>query len=369
MPSHASDRVVIAGGGVAGAAAACLLGPKALLIEREPAAHDKICGEFISAEAQHYLARLGLDLRALGAVPIHTVRLIHGSRAAATRLPFPAFSLSRRILDEALLRRAAALGAEVVRGHSVGALADGQLQVAGLGRLPAPALFLATGKHDWRGARRQPTSPPEDLVGLKMYFSLAPAQADELAGHVELLLFGGGYAGLQMVEGHAANLSLLIQRRRFEDAGRTWAGVQALLQQECPHLARRLSGAEPTLAKPLSAFRTPYGFIHEPGDASPDGVYRLGDQVAVIPSFTGDGISIALHSAFAAAACYGAGGSARYHQRLRRDLRPQIGRALALYRIARSAPALTVATAHAFPAALRWAARSTRLRHSDINIS
>ena len=81
-------KAVIAGGGVAGAAVACLLGRDALLVEREAAAHDKICGEFLSWEAQAYLRRLGLDLHGLGASPIHSIRLVHGRQVAAARLPF-----------------------------------------------------------------------------------------------------------------------------------------------------------------------------------------------------------------------------------------------------------------------------------------
>jgi len=43
--------VVVIGGGVAGSAAAIRLaqnGQDVLLLEKEPAAHDKVCGEFIA---------------------------------------------------------------------------------------------------------------------------------------------------------------------------------------------------------------------------------------------------------------------------------------------------------------------------------
>jgi flavin-dependent dehydrogenase len=66
-------------------------------------------------------------------------------------------------------------------------------------------------------------------------------------------------------------------------------------------------------------------------------VFRLGDQMGVIPSFTGDGMSIALHSAVVAAACLLDGRSCRaYHTRMRRDIAGQIGRASALYRLGRA---------------------------------
>ncbi len=354
-------QALIAGGGVAGAAVACLLGPEAVLVERERVAHDKICGEFISHEAQSYLARLGVDLLALGAVEIDAVRLVHGGRVARAALPFRGLSLSRRALDAAMLARAETAGATLLRGHAVRSVSTEGLEVEGHGRLSAPAVFLATGKHDLRGARRQPDRAPEDLIGLKMYFALDPAQRAELAGHVEILLFRGGYAGLQLIEGGVANLCLLIGRAQFKAAGGSWAGVRYSLEQACPHLARRLAGAAEALDRPLSIFRVPYGYVHAPGPADWPGLFRLGDQMGVIPSFCGDGISIALHSAFAAVAAHREDGAASYHRRLQREIMGQIGRAEWLYRAGRAQPAFAVAAACAWPGALRWIAQLTRV--------
>ena len=73
------------------------------MLEREAGPADKVCGEFISGEAARYLASLGVDLPSLGAVTITSVRLYERAHAAAVALPFAAVSLSRRILDEALL--------------------------------------------------------------------------------------------------------------------------------------------------------------------------------------------------------------------------------------------------------------------------
>ncbi len=353
--------VLIAGGGVAGAAAACLLGPEALLIERELAAHDKICGEFISTEAQGYLRRLGLHLPALGAAPIHSVRLVHRDRMAAARLPFLGYGLTRRALDAALLDLAERQGAEVLRGHAVRGIGLGGLDVTGHGSIPGRAVLLATGKHDLRGVRRQPSRPPEDLVGLKMYLNLTPSQQADLAGHVELLLLSGGYAGLQLVEGGAANLCLLIRRDRFVAAGSDWPGLRDALERDAPHLRRRLAGAATLLDRPLSIFRVPYGYVHQPVPGDLPALFRLGDQAGVIASFTGDGMSIALHTAFAAVAALRDGDAGTYHHNIRRDLSAQITRASLLLSAGRLAPNLSVLAARAWPGALRWIAQLTRV--------
>ena len=48
--------------------------------------------------------------------------------------------------------------------------------------------------------------------------------------------------------------------------------------------------------------------------AGPPGLFRIGDQAAVIPSFTGEGIALALHSGLAAAAAILAGEDAAAFQ-------------------------------------------------------
>ena len=361
MTSRAA--VAIVGGGLAGGAAACLLaasGRRVALFEREAGPHDKVCGEFLSGEGAEYLARLGIDLAAMGAARIGAVRLVHRGQVATTRLPFPAWGLSRRALDAALLDRAAALGADIDLGRAVRAADGAALDVAGHGRMRFAATLLATGKHDLRGARRTLRRQPEDLVGLKMPLALAPSQAAELSGHVEMLLFEKGqYAGLQMVENGRANLCLLVRAGR---ATGDWAALIDGLAQDSPHLARRLGGARALLDRPLAVARIPYGFVHRATAADPPHLYRLGDQAGVIPSLCGDGMAIALHSAFAAADCVLHGqDAAAYHRRIRRDIAAQIGRADLLHRCVRAAPAAAVVGARAWPALVGLAARVTRV--------
>ncbi|MBN8908698.1 MAG: FAD-dependent monooxygenase, partial [Rhodospirillales bacterium] len=111
---------MIVGGGPAGSALACLLagaGREVLLLEREAAPTDKVCGDFLSIEALRSVAALGLDVHRLGAAPITALRLVHGAHVAETALPFAALGLSRRVLDEALLTLAEDRGAKVLRGR------------------------------------------------------------------------------------------------------------------------------------------------------------------------------------------------------------------------------------------------------------
>ena len=347
---------LIIGGGLAGAAAGIDLaraGQAPLLIEREGQAHDKICGEFLSGEAVAALAALGLDARHAGAVPITRVSLHAGQRQASARLPFPALSLSRRVLGEALLERAVSAGVDVQRGVSVRALAGGKAHTTA-GDIAAPAIMLATGKHDVRGLPR-PQGPDE--IGFKMYFRNAALQR-RLAGTVAVTFFDGGYAGLQPVEGGRLNLCLLVDGGHYRALG-SWTALLARLARE-PALAA-LADAEPLLPRPLAISRVPYGHLARAAD---DGLWRLGDQAAVIPSFCGDGMAIALESGRLAAALLAEGASAAQYQRalLARTRRP-VQLAMAALAVARHPAGRLAAIAglSAIPGALGLMARLTRV--------
>ena len=253
-----SDRadVLVIGGGLAGPAAAIVLaqaGRRVTLLEREREPKHKVCGEFLSAEALHLLGSLGVSPAALGAVPVHGVRFCSARHVSSAQLPFTAMSLTRRRLDPALLCVAEAAGVHVVRGAAVQSLVrdrDGwRADVGGGATFSARDAVLATGKHELRGFVR-PAGPQGDLVGMKMYLRLAPAQAAALAGHVELLLYPGGYAGLQPVEEGVDNLCGLVQRKLLAKLS-GWDGLLALMRESNSHAQDRLAGAEPLLAKPL----------------------------------------------------------------------------------------------------------------------
>jgi flavin-dependent dehydrogenase len=362
---------VILGGGPAGSAVAielALAGRQVALVERSLAAHDKVCGDFLSTEGLSSLNSLGLDPSTLGAVPIHNVRLAGSFGVSSATLPFAAQSLTRRVLDEALLHRVSAAGAIVLRGHSAESLhrIDNLWRVSITGpdyayALTAPHILLATGKHDLRGLPRPLLGTHADLVGLKMYLRLAPDQLAELRDTIELFLIPGGYGGLSFVEDNAINLCFVIRRDLLRDAGRGWDALFALLTQT-PHLRTRLAGAEPLLPRPLAISPIPYGLLRR--HAIAENLWAIGDQAAVIPSFTGDGLALALHSGRFAARTILAGQTAHhFHAELHQQLRHQLSLATVLSRGLVTQPQRTLLelTARFFPSTLRAVASHTRL--------
>jgi flavin-dependent dehydrogenase len=294
-------ETVIVGGGPAGAATACALaaaGRDVILIERSAGPHHKVCGEFLSIETQAQLLTLGVDAAALGAVAIDCVALYSPARAVAAGLPFRALSLSRYRLDGALLSRAEALGTQVKRGAAVRSVApDGEgwiVQCDG-GPFACRNLVLATGKWGLRGID---DTRDGSRVGLKMHLRLADDGRRALNGRVELYFLGRSYAGLELIEDGVANLCVLMPCELVARLGHGWQPVQDHLAQALPALAERLAGSRPLWDKPLAVVAPTGGLLHR-GQGS--AVYRVGDRLAHIPPFTGDGLGIALASAALAA--------------------------------------------------------------------
>ena len=362
--SGTTEHLVI-GGGLAGSMVGLRLaaaGRKVTLLERERTAHHIGCGEFLSRYAVEYRQQSGINPVCLGAETIHSVRLTAKQRMAESALPFTALSLSRCVLDEALLARAAQAGCAVVRGASVEGLTNGdggwQAQLRDGESWSAPTVFLANGKHDLRSLERKP-GPQGDLIGFKLHWRLTPAQTEALRGSMELFLFPGGYGGLSLVEGGVANFCLVVRRAVLRSKG-GWPELLAAIRDDCPHIAQRLEDASALWDRPLAVSSIPYGYLA----GRPHGLWSVGDQAACIPSFTGDGMAIALHSGALAARMYLGGESAdRYHQTLQAHLGRSMGLATALSRglVTDFGRRLAPIGLSGFPGAMSLIARATRI--------
>ncbi len=270
-----------------------------LLIERHTEPRDVVCGGFLAADAIATLARIGIDIFALGAHPIGRTRLVAGRRRAEAELPFAAAGLSRNRLDASLLGQAISRGVAVERGVAIRRIdpAARCVDLADGTRIAGEALFLATGKHDLRGASRPAPLDADPALGLRVRLRPSPALAAALTGTIELHLFRRGYAGLLLQEDGGVNLCLSVAQSRLKAAGGQPDRLIALLTEEAPLLAERF-GAAAEVGGWSSIARIPYGWRST--QAAP-GLFRLGDQAAVIASLAGDGIAIGLASAVRAA--------------------------------------------------------------------
>jgi flavin-dependent dehydrogenase len=347
-----TDPIII-GAGPAGCAAAITLalgGNRPLLLERDAEVGDALCGGFVSWRTMETLQSLGVELPGH---PITHLRIFSGQKRASAPLPQPSHGLSRHAMDSALVKRAVHCGAGIERGVVVRDLKSISLT-------QGAAVLLATGKQDLKGHER-PRLDPDPALGLRIRLPASPALRALIGDSIELHIFRKGYAGVELQEDGTANICLAVRKSLLAQAGRNPAALLHQLAADNPHFGDRMGGFDARTQIDAVA-NVPYGWRQT---ADPHGLYRLGDQCAVIPSLAGEGNGIALASGQSAARALLAGIQPGQWQKdfAQRTRRP-VGLATGLWRMSELPLGGRVLTQmlRAFPSLAVWAADATRIR-------
>ncbi|MXO71484.1 NAD(P)/FAD-dependent oxidoreductase [Alteraurantiacibacter buctensis] len=352
---------LILGAGPAGCACAIVLaraGARPLLLDRHADAGDALCGGFLSWRSARQLQALDLSPEALGAHRVTRLRLFAGRRRADAPLPAPAWGLSRYALDNALRQRALAAGADLAVEH---VREVERLMARGRRDWQGSALLLATGKHDVRGLPR-PRTASDPALGLRLRLSPSATLSRELTGMIELHLFKGGYAGIVLQEDGTANICLAVRKSLLAGAGGSPARLLEQLARQHRNFGDRLEAG--WQAAPLdSVGSVPYRFIAR---ETVPGLFRLGDQAAVIPSLAGEGMGIALASGQLAAQHLLGGGAAAapaYQTALARAACPPLAVAAAARALAENplVQPLALAAVHIVPGLAELLMARTRI--------
>ncbi|MDI1450124.1 NAD(P)-binding protein [Polyangium sp. 6x1] len=292
----------VVGGGLAGLAAAITAaqrGREVVVWESGAIGRDKVCGEFLSPEAEDDLDALGCgDLgAALSPARLRTVALFGagGARLDLALPGRPALGVTRAALEAFLARRARDAGATVLERAPVRAIAPrppGALEIQSpAGARAVAGLVLSMGKRSTLDApldlpRARAERP--SFVALKAYCAPARLEAD-----VELYLVPGGYVGVNPVEDGRIGVCALLA----DDARPVWSTLEDHAARH-PALERRLAALGAPSEKPRGLARFGFGAQAVARACPTTGVPLLfaGDAARLVPSFTGDGMAIALQS-------------------------------------------------------------------------
>ncbi|HEY6516667.1 MAG TPA: NAD(P)/FAD-dependent oxidoreductase [Steroidobacteraceae bacterium] len=320
--TQASHQAIIIGAGPAGSSAAILLaraGWSVALLEAKRFPRRKVCGECIAASNLPLLDALGVGepLRRRAGPQLRRVALWCGEASVTAALPSRAdgypqwgYALGREHLDLLLLERAQASGATVLQpctatairrqAHGAGYEVDATGAGSGSMTLRAPVLIRANGSWQPPPAEGAPWSRERragDLLGFKASFR--GAALDD--GLLPVLAFDGGYGGMVVAGDGLATLACCIRRERLAtrrrgaavgaSAGET---IEALLRDECRGVREALAHASrvgPWLA--AGPIRPGVRLGNSRG-----GAFLIGNAAGEVHPIIGEGISMALQSAW-----------------------------------------------------------------------
>ncbi|WEK55923.1 MAG: NAD(P)/FAD-dependent oxidoreductase [Candidatus Cohnella colombiensis] len=295
------DAIVI-GAGVAGSSMAISLarqGWQVALIDKDSFPRHKACGEFLSPESIVSLKALELDsVIDEFRPPVITTACLHTeSVSLSIALPGTAIGLSRYSLDSWLQQKAFEIGVQVYTGSTVSAIVEtiigyvveisskeGRVQlssrtvIAAWGRRPLNRLQAASQK-----------SSSRTYIGIKSHFTCSDCEPI-----VDLYFFQGGYFGISPIEGGRLNVAALLTHDTFHTLGSP-NSVQRIMEyaaKQIPALHSRLESID--LVPGTQAATSPV--IIRPQPIAWNEIACIGDAVAVIPPFCGDGMSMALRS-------------------------------------------------------------------------
>lgn len=303
--------VVIAGAGPAGSSTAIHLSQRGLrvaLVEQKEFPRAKLCGEFISPECQDHFDRLGVldQMNEKGGASIReTAFYSRQGRSVAVQSNWfgsggAALGLSRAEMDNNLLLRARQCGVDVIEGTAVtGVINDGD-RICGIRtrcgtdhrELTATLVVDATGRSRMLGRQIDRRANVETrrarLVAFKAHF----ANSAGAEGVCEIYFYGGGYGGLNSVEGGLANLCFIASAHSVK----RWGSDPNMVMQRVLMTNNRAAYSlrDATLRSEwLSVALDSFG-RREPVPAR--GLISVGDSAAFIDPFTGSGMLMALES-------------------------------------------------------------------------
>lgn len=310
---NAFDAIII-GAGPAGSSGAILLaraGWNVALVEKQAFPRRKVCGECIAATNLSLLEKLGIGIafQALAGPPLKQVALFTGDHDIRAALPALKDSsrpwgraLGREHLDGLLLQQASRMGVTVLQPWAVqkfeGKAGDWRCRLRCVSsgsqkEIAAPVLIGAHGS--WGQAHRK-RHQAGDLLAFKAQFINTAMEP----GVLPVLAFPGGYGGIVLSDTGITTLACCIRRDQLAKCRALAPGlaageaVEAYLKASCASVRASLEGAQ-RIDTWLATGPIRPG-IHL--DKNRKDIFLVGNAAGEAHPIIGEGISMALQSAW-----------------------------------------------------------------------
>jgi 2-polyprenyl-6-methoxyphenol hydroxylase-like FAD-dependent oxidoreductase len=282
--------ITIIGGGLSGLALGCCLqknGVSVTIIEQGKYPRHKVCGEFICGVSDETLDGLGILELFENAESVRNIKWhIADEQVLDKKLPHHGTGLSRYLLDDQLQQLFRNLGGTILKERvDKSEYLDGQ----------AEGIVWACGKE-----KQGKGNDAQRWLGMKMH--VTEMDIDGLEMHTGGNSVKGGYVGLSPVEDGRINLCGLFEVNKNVTGKGADKFHGYLMSMGLEKLANRLAAA--TIDQ--DSFSAVAGFSLGHQKILTDDQQRvlpIGDAAVLIPPFTGNGMSIALESAYLAGQC------------------------------------------------------------------
>ena len=292
-------NVIIVGGGLAGLSSAIHLSKQnlnVLVIEKNSYPKHKVCGEYISNEVLPYLDFLEVDVFKLGAKKINKFQLsTTKGKLISAPLPLGGFGISRYTLDQALAKKALVNGVKILQD----AVEDIQffndefsVQTKTSKVFKAKIVIGAYGKRANLDVKlnRQFIKTKSPYLAVKTH-----VKGDFPDDLVALHNFEGGYCGVSKVENNNINLCYITNFKTFKKYNDIEEFQKDLVFKN-EYLSTIFSQSTTVFEKPLTISQISFK-AKKPIE---NHILMCGDTAALIHPLCGNGMSMAIKSAYIA---------------------------------------------------------------------
>jgi menaquinone-9 beta-reductase len=293
--------IIIIGGGLSGLSLSILLaqhGIDSVILEKGNYPSHKVCGEYISLESWDFLEKLGIPLTQLQLPIIKKLQLSNiNNTVINTKLPLGGFGISRYTLDELLYNKAIELGVQVhcntkvidiqqTPNESIIKTADNKTYISHI-------VIGAYGKRSnidkvlQRDFINQKPNALHNFIGIKYHI-----QHQHDANTIQMHLFDKGYCGMSKIEDNKSCLCYLTTAANLQKYS-TIENLEKEVVSKNKQLRYILENCKKLYDKPLSIAQINFSKKNQ----NQQNISFLGDSASLIAPISGNGMSIAMHSA------------------------------------------------------------------------